>query len=131
MSKSAESDGSRINLLDSPDAIASKLKRAKTDAFVGLEFDNPERAEARNLLTIYSLVTGYSMARTSGPGTLPTLPRVVCWLGSPPRAQTMVWSGIGSALCGHETWVWSGTERRVRIDMSHARPGPGAGAGGR
>ena len=64
MSKSAESDGSRINLLDSPDAIASKLKRAKTDAFVGLEFDNPERAEARNLLTIYSLVTGYSMVRT-------------------------------------------------------------------
>lgn len=61
MSKSAESDGSRINLLDSPDAIANKLKRAKTDAFVGLEFDNPERPEARNLLTIYSLVTGFSM----------------------------------------------------------------------
>ncbi len=31
MSKSAESDASRINLLDSPEVIASKIKRAKTD----------------------------------------------------------------------------------------------------
>ena len=33
-------------------------QRAKTDAFDGLEWDNPERPEARNLLTIYSCVTG-------------------------------------------------------------------------
>ena len=32
MSKSAENDGSRINLLDSPDVIARKIKRCKTDA---------------------------------------------------------------------------------------------------
>ena len=63
MSKSAEADGSRLNLLDSPDTIVNKIKRAKTDAYIGLEFDNPERPEARNLLTIYSLVTGVSMAR--------------------------------------------------------------------
>lgn len=31
MSKSAESDASRINLLDPPDVLASKIKRAKTD----------------------------------------------------------------------------------------------------
>ena len=31
MSKSAESDASRINLLDSPDVLTSKIKRAKTD----------------------------------------------------------------------------------------------------
>ena len=31
MSKSAESDASRINLLDSPDVLANKIKRAKTD----------------------------------------------------------------------------------------------------
>jgi hypothetical protein len=34
------------------------LQRAKTDAFEGLEWDNPERPEARNLLTIYQCVTG-------------------------------------------------------------------------
>ena len=63
MSKSAESDLSRINLLDDADAIASKIKRAKTDAFTGLEADNPERPEARNLLTIYSLVSGMTVVR--------------------------------------------------------------------
>lgn len=60
MSKSAESDLSRINLLDPTDAIVQKVKRAKTDAFEGLEWDNPERPEARNLLTIYQCVTGLS-----------------------------------------------------------------------
>ena len=60
MSKSAESDLSRINLLDSPEAIQNKVKRAKTDQHEGLEFDNPSRPEAHNLLTIYSLMTGSS-----------------------------------------------------------------------
>lgn len=60
MSKSAESDLSRINLLDSPDVIMNKIKKAKTDAFDGLEIDNPERPEARNLLSIYQCVTGMS-----------------------------------------------------------------------
>jgi tryptophanyl-tRNA synthetase len=60
MSKSAESDLTRINLLDSPDEVMNKVKRAKTDAFEGLEWDNPERPEAKNLLTIYQCVTGLS-----------------------------------------------------------------------
>lgn len=38
------------------------LQRAKTDAFEGLELENPERPEARNLLTIYQCVTGMSQA---------------------------------------------------------------------
>jgi len=60
MSKSAESDLSRINLLDPPDVIKTKIKKAKTDAFDGLEFGNPERPEATNLLTMYQCVTGMS-----------------------------------------------------------------------
>ena len=63
MSKSAEADLSRINLLDDPKTILSKMKKAKTDAFEGLEFDNPARPEAKNLLTIYQLMTGYSKVR--------------------------------------------------------------------
>ncbi len=35
MSKSAESDASRINLLDPPDVLANKIKRAKTDGKEG------------------------------------------------------------------------------------------------
>ncbi|KAI0491585.1 hypothetical protein KFK09_025845 [Dendrobium nobile] len=58
MSKSAPSDMSRINLLDPKDVIANKIKRCKTDSPPGLEFDNPERPECNNLLSIYQLVTG-------------------------------------------------------------------------
>ncbi|GAB4854335.1 Tryptophan--tRNA ligase, chloroplastic/mitochondrial [Ancistrocladus abbreviatus] len=58
MSKSATSDLSRINLLDPKDVIANKIKRCKTDSFPGLEFDNPERPECNNLLSIYQLVSG-------------------------------------------------------------------------
>ncbi|KAH9616318.1 hypothetical protein KSS87_008445 [Heliosperma pusillum] len=58
MSKSAPSDLSRINLLDPKDVINNKIKRCKTDSFVGLEFDNPERPECNNLLSVYQLVSG-------------------------------------------------------------------------
>ena len=58
MSKSAENDGSRINLLDTPDTISKKIKRCKTDTFDGLEWDNSERPECTNLLNIYQSVTG-------------------------------------------------------------------------
>ncbi|MFS7943675.1 putative tryptophan--tRNA ligase [Helianthus anomalus] len=57
MSKSATSDLSRINLLDSKDVIANKIKRCKTDSFPGLEFDNPDRPECNNLLSIYQIIT--------------------------------------------------------------------------
>ncbi len=58
MSKSAENDGSRINMTDTPDVISRKIKRSKTDSFVGLEFGNPQRPECDNLLSIYQVVTG-------------------------------------------------------------------------
>jgi tryptophanyl-tRNA synthetase len=56
MSKSDANDASRINILDPPDVIRNKIKRCKTDSSVGLEWDNPERPEATNLLSIYLLV---------------------------------------------------------------------------
>ncbi len=58
MSKSDPNESSRIGLLDPPDLIAKKIKRAKTDSQFGLEFDNPNRPEASNLLTIYSIISG-------------------------------------------------------------------------
>jgi tryptophanyl-tRNA synthetase len=58
MSKSAEAEGSRINLMDSADEISKKIKRCKTDSFDGLEYDNPERPESNNLLSIYQLMSG-------------------------------------------------------------------------
>ena len=56
MSKSDPSDASRINVLDDPKTIRDKIKRCKTDAIPGIEWDNPDRPEATNLLNIYSAV---------------------------------------------------------------------------
>ncbi|MEM9451954.1 MAG: tryptophan--tRNA ligase [Cyanobacteria bacterium P01_E01_bin.6] len=60
MSKSDPSELSRIDMLDSPDVIKKKIKRCKTDPIRGLEFDNPERPECNNLLTIYMLLSNQS-----------------------------------------------------------------------
>jgi tryptophanyl-tRNA synthetase len=58
MSKSDPNEGSRINLLDPPELITKKVKRAKTDPVMGLEFGNPERPETDNLLGLYALLSG-------------------------------------------------------------------------
>lgn len=74
MSKTDPSDQSRIQLTDSDDAIAQKIRKAKTDpdplpsAPAALE----NRAEAKNLVGIYAAVTGESvdqvLARFAGQG---------------------------------------------------------------
>ncbi|MBH8562746.1 tryptophan--tRNA ligase [Nostoc sp. CENA67] len=58
MSKSDPSELSRINLLDTPEQIQYKIKRCKTDPIRGLTFDDPERPECNNLLTLYTLLSG-------------------------------------------------------------------------
>jgi len=63
MSKSDPSDMSRISLIDDPDTIMKKVKKAKTDPEplpsekAGLE----GRAEALNLVTIYGAISGQSV----------------------------------------------------------------------
>ena len=59
MSKSAENDNSRINLLDPPDVIRRKVKKCKTDAVMGVGYA-PDRPEANNLLDMYGAVSGKS-----------------------------------------------------------------------
>jgi len=64
MSKSDPSDNSRINLMDDADAIAQKIRRAKTDPEPlpeGLE-DLKARPEADNLVGIYAALAGVSKA---------------------------------------------------------------------
>ncbi|MFZ9948889.1 MAG: tryptophan--tRNA ligase [Gemmobacter sp.] len=64
MSKSDPSDQSRINLTDDADAIASKIRKARTDADAlpsapeGLD----GRPEARNLVNIYAALAGTTPA---------------------------------------------------------------------
>ncbi|MDX2215146.1 MAG: tryptophan--tRNA ligase [Oculatellaceae cyanobacterium bins.114] len=57
MSKSDPSDLSRINMLDTPDQIQHKIKRCKTDSTLGLTFDDPNRPECNNLLTLYMILS--------------------------------------------------------------------------
>jgi tryptophanyl-tRNA synthetase len=65
MSKSDPSDQSRINLTDDADAIASKIRKARTDpdplpeAVEGLD----GRPEAKNLVGIYAALSGVSDAQ--------------------------------------------------------------------
>ncbi len=74
MSKSAESDMSRINLTDGADMIAKKIKKAKTDA--DALPDNLKalegRAEAMNLVTLYAALADMSkeevLAQFAGKG---------------------------------------------------------------
>ncbi len=62
MSKSDPNEASRITLLDPPELITRKIKRAKTDPTMGLEFGNAERPEADNLLGLYALLSGRGRA---------------------------------------------------------------------
>jgi tryptophanyl-tRNA synthetase len=66
MSKSDPSELSRINVLDSPDQIANKIKRCKTDPVRGLSFDDPARPECNNLLTLYMLLSGKTKEAVAG-----------------------------------------------------------------
>ena len=60
MSKSDPSDMSRINMTDDADAIASKIRKARTDSDpLPSELEGlAERAEARNLVGIYAALAG-------------------------------------------------------------------------
>lgn len=63
MSKSDESDNSRINLTDDADTIARKFRKAKTDPLPvpASEKEAEGRPEALNLLSIYAALSGEDM----------------------------------------------------------------------
>jgi len=57
MSKSDEAEISRINLIDSPEQIVKKVKKAKTDSLATVTYDEA-RPEIYNLLNIFSAACG-------------------------------------------------------------------------
>lgn len=61
MSKSDPSDYSRINLTDDADTIALKIRRAKSDSQMGMNYEPEKRPEASNLLSIYASLEGLSL----------------------------------------------------------------------
>lgn len=64
MSKSDPSDASRINLTDTDDAIASKIRKAKSDAYPipGEEKELELRPEATNLVSIMASLSNKSIS---------------------------------------------------------------------
>ena len=60
MSKSDENPNASIYLLDDPDTIMRKFKRAVTDSDTQIIY-TPEKPEIRNLLDIYTATTGMSV----------------------------------------------------------------------
>ncbi|WP_282602765.1 tryptophan--tRNA ligase [Paracoccus sp. PARArs4] len=74
MSKSDPSDASRINLTDDADAIAQKIRKARTDAdpLPGSADGLKDRPEARNLVNIYAALSDETvdqvLARFEGQG---------------------------------------------------------------
>jgi tryptophanyl-tRNA synthetase len=66
MSKSDESDASRINLTDDADTIANKIKRAKTDMHPLPDHKDQlkDRPEAENLLNIFAALSDQSLDAT-------------------------------------------------------------------
>jgi tryptophanyl-tRNA synthetase len=65
MSKSDPSDMSRINMIDSPDLIFQKIKKATTDTINGIYYDVENRPEVSNLLSIYAAFSGESIETIS------------------------------------------------------------------
>ena len=66
MSKSDLSDLGRINLTDEKDQIINKIKKAKTDPMPMPSFSDElnERLEAKNLLGIYSSLSGLPLEKS-------------------------------------------------------------------
>ncbi|MCF7796166.1 MAG: tryptophan--tRNA ligase [Lentisphaeria bacterium] len=64
MSKSDDNTNNYIGLLDTPDMIVKKVKRAVTDSRTDVTFDAKNRPGVSNLLSIYSVLTGKDMDGT-------------------------------------------------------------------
>jgi tryptophanyl-tRNA synthetase len=58
MSKSDENENAVVRILDTPDAIMRKFKRAVTDSDSSIIFDPENKPGVSNLLTIYSCFSG-------------------------------------------------------------------------
>lgn len=61
MSKSDPNQGGFISMLDDPDTILKKVKRAQTDSDSVVRYDKEEKPAVSNLMTIYSLCSGKTL----------------------------------------------------------------------
>lgn len=63
MSKSDEDINASVTIIDDPDTIIRKFKRAVTDSDTVVRFDEVNKPGISNLMTIYSVITGRTMTQ--------------------------------------------------------------------
>ncbi|MDF2614732.1 MAG: trpS [Clostridia bacterium] len=63
MSKSDEDTNAAVSILDDPDTILRKFKRAVTDSDTIVRFDEKDKPGVSNLMTIYSVITRQTIAQ--------------------------------------------------------------------
>jgi tryptophanyl-tRNA synthetase len=116
MSKSSESQAGVVDILDPPDVIARKIKRAVTDTGTDVRFDPASKPGVSNLLTIASTLSGRSIESLEsdydGKGygalksdvadlvvafTSPLRERVAAWLEEPERLAAVLADGADRA----------------------------------
>jgi len=66
MSKSDENPNAYISLLDEPDAIIKKFKRAVTDSGREVKYDEENKPGISNLMNIYAAITGKTYQEIEG-----------------------------------------------------------------
>jgi tryptophanyl-tRNA synthetase len=105
MSKSAESQAGVVDLLDPPDVIVKKIKRAVTDTGTEVRYDPANKPGVSNLLTIQSVLTGRSIADLErdydgkGYGAFKTdIADLVVAFTTPLRERTAEWLSDGAGL---------------------------------
>jgi len=105
MSKSSESQAGVVDLLDDPDTIAKKIKRAVTDTGTEVRYDEASKPGVSNLLTILSVLSGRTVTELEadyagkGYGAFKTdVADAVLEVTTPIRERTMQWLADTSAL---------------------------------
>lgn len=61
MSKSNVNEKGTIFIMDSPEVVADKIKKAKTDSFNKVKYDKEKQPGVSNLIEIYAALTGMSI----------------------------------------------------------------------
>ncbi|HEX3824146.1 MAG TPA: tryptophan--tRNA ligase [Mycobacteriales bacterium] len=107
MSKSSESQAGVIDILDEPDVIVKKIKRAVTDTGTEIRFDPEAKPGVSNLLTIASTLSDRSIAELEadyagkGYGALKTdVADLVVDFTTPVRERTAQWLSDPDRLAG-------------------------------
>ena len=62
MSKSNVNEKGTIFVMDGPEVVADKIKKAKTDSFNKVKYDKEKQPGVSNLIEIYAALTGMSIA---------------------------------------------------------------------